>query len=131
MREATCRYRSGGLTSREIALNSPSASLEPKNTASYLTGIAGIECRAPVAERQIALPLEQERKVATQASPHTTEYSLTRAAECDQKAEEAIDPKNRAIFLDLAIRWRNLALESKDGASLASIGQARPSTSPG
>ena len=69
--------------------------------------------------------------MATRSSPHTIEYCLARAAECDQKAKEAVDPKNRAVFLDLATRWRTLALESKDGASLDPIGKARPSVSPG
>jgi hypothetical protein len=69
--------------------------------------------------------------VATQSSPHTAEYCLYRAVECDQSAEQCIDPQNKAIFLDLAKRWRTLALESPDGASLNPKGKARASISTG
>jgi hypothetical protein len=60
--------------------------------------------------------------VDTQSAPHTAEYCLARAFECDQKAEQTMDPKNKAIFFDLANRWRTLAQESKDGTSLKPIG---------
>jgi hypothetical protein len=47
-------------------------------------------------------------------SPHSSEYCLYRAIECEQNAEKAADAKNRAIYLDLASRWRLLATESGD-----------------
>ena len=70
------------------------------------------------------LPLEQVRKVAAQSSPHTAEYCLARAVECDEKAERCKDQKNKTIFFDLARRWRSLARESQDGASLNPVGAA-------
>jgi len=76
------------------------------------------------------LPLEQVRKVASQSPPHTTEYCLARAVECDLKAEQCVHPDSKAIFLDLAKRWRDLARDSHDGTSLNPVGQSgvRPST---
>jgi hypothetical protein len=76
------------------------------------------------------LLLEQVRKVANQSAPHTAEYCLYRAVECDQKAEECANPKNKQIFFDLAIRWRELAQQSGDGKSLNPIGKPRTRASP-
>ena len=45
-------------------------------------------------------------------SPHGSEYCLYRAIECERNAEQAVDAENRAIFLDLASRWRLLASET-------------------
>jgi hypothetical protein len=56
-------------------------------------------------------------KVAQDTEPHGYEYCLSRAIECEQSAKEAGDARNKAIFLDLATRWRALAEDSKSGSS--------------
>jgi hypothetical protein len=105
--------------------------LKPKKQGPKLSVSPVSIFSAPAAEREVALPLEQVRKVATQSSPHTAEYCLKRAAECDQHAEDCIAPQNKAIFLDLAKRWRTLAQERQDGASLKPIDKPRASMSTG
>jgi hypothetical protein len=51
-------------------------------------------------------------KMVERPSPHNSEYCLSRAIECEQNAKQTVNAKNKAIFLDLAIRWRLLARES-------------------
>jgi hypothetical protein len=36
----------------------------------------------------------------------------TRAAECDQAAQELREPATKALYLDLARQWRNLARQA-------------------
>ena len=56
----------------------------------------------------------------------SAEYCWTRAEDSERLAAEAKDPLNKAIFSDLASRWRRLAEESK-GDALKPIG-GRPSS---
>ncbi len=55
---------------------------------------------------------------------HSAEYCLARVEESERMAAQVEDPKNKAIFLDLANRWRRLAKESK-GDGLKPIGEDR------
>jgi hypothetical protein len=45
--------------------------------------------------------------------PHTAEYCLARAVRCEELAAKTTFEANKAIFLDMAKRWRSLAEESK------------------
>jgi hypothetical protein len=49
-------------------------------------------------------------------SAKSAEYCWARAEDSDRMAVQAKDPQNRAIFHDLASRWRRLAVESKGDA---------------
>jgi hypothetical protein len=49
------------------------------------------------------------------SSPHTADYYLERAAECERLADETITQENRRVLLELAARWRGLAAEA-DGS---------------
>jgi hypothetical protein len=66
--------------------------------------------------------------MASGNNPHTKEYCLARAAECERMAEETRYPASKAIFLDQARRWYRLAMESETSA-LEPVGKAalRPS----
>ncbi len=46
-----------------------------------------------------------------------TDYCLARAEESERMAAEAVDENNKAIFMHLAWRWRQLASESNSGVS--------------
>jgi hypothetical protein len=46
-------------------------------------------------------------------SPHTVEYCLARAVQCEELASNTKFAANKAILLDMAKRWRSLAAESK------------------
>jgi hypothetical protein len=58
----------------------------------------------------------------------TPEYCLERAVECARMAEQSAFQENKAIFLDLAERWRALA-HDRGKTSFNPIGQSatRPS----
>ena len=111
--------------------NSAHQGLEVKKSGPDVSSIADIEFVSGDGREIRVLLLEQVRKVATQSSPHTPEYCLDRAAECDQHAQECIDPQNKAVFLDLDKRWRTLAQERQAGASLNPIDKPRASMSTG
>jgi hypothetical protein len=51
--------------------------------------------------------------LASKTPPHTPEHCIARAEECERMAEAAINAENKAIFLDLAQRWRKLAGEAE------------------
>ncbi|MFZ2006386.1 MAG: hypothetical protein WAV02_14985 [Stellaceae bacterium] len=55
----------------------------------------------------------------------SAEYCRERAEDSELMAAQAKDPQNKAIFNDLANRWRRLAQESK-GDALKPVG-GRPS----
>jgi hypothetical protein len=59
-----------------------------------------------------------------QAVPDSVEYCLARAEESERMAAEAVDEKNKAIYRDLASRWRQLATEGETDA-LKPVGQRR------
>lgn len=59
-----------------------------------------------------------------EAVPDLVEYCLARAEESERMAAEAADEKNKAIFHDLANRWRRLATEGKTDA-LKPVGERR------
>jgi hypothetical protein len=46
----------------------------------------------------------------------SAEYCWARVEESERMAAEAIDPKRKALFEELATRWRRLGEESKSGA---------------
>lgn len=46
----------------------------------------------------------------------SAEYCRARVEESERMAAKAQDPRNKAIFYDLANRWRRLAEESKTDA---------------
>lgn len=46
-------------------------------------------------------------------SPHTPEYCLARAVQCEELAQQTKIPATKATFLDIAKRWRTLAAESE------------------
>lgn len=62
----------------------------------------------------------------------SAEYCWARVEESERMAAEAIDPKRKAVFEELASRWRRLAEESKGGA-LKPVGGRPPRgvTAPG
>jgi hypothetical protein len=53
------------------------------------------------------------------------EYYRQRARECQQQAEQAVDPYNREILEQMAADWLSLVRETEAGASpfLTEIGQ--------
>jgi hypothetical protein len=55
----------------------------------------------------------------------SADYCLARVAESERMAAKAADPQNKAIFRDLASRWRRLAEESK-GDALKPLGGKKP-----
>jgi hypothetical protein len=59
-----------------------------------------------------------------EAVSQSTDYCLARAEESERMAAEATDEKNKAIFLDLANRWRLLA-EEGDSDALKPVGERR------
>jgi len=50
------------------------------------------------------------------------EHCLARAAECERLAEQAATAENKQVFLELAGRWRTLAVEDLRPVSLPSSG---------
>ena len=54
--------------------------------------------------------------MASNPHPHPPEYCIARAEECERLAEQAVSPENKAIFLDLAQRWRKIAGEAESGS---------------
>jgi hypothetical protein len=56
--------------------------------------------------------------------PHAAEICFARAADCERLAEEATTAGKKAILLDLARRWRDLA---GDEAAVTPIGEAQRS----
>jgi hypothetical protein len=54
----------------------------------------------------------------------SADYCRARVEESERMAAKAKDPQNKAIFDDLANRWRRLAEESKSDA-LKPIGDSR------
>jgi len=60
-------------------------------------------------------------------APHPPEYCIDRALECERSAEAAVDAGNKAIFIDLARRWRMLAADADD-ESFALVGKSKPSS---
>jgi hypothetical protein len=44
--------------------------------------------------------------------PHTADYYLERAAECERLASEVLTEENRQILQQMAARWRGLAAEA-------------------
>jgi hypothetical protein len=46
-------------------------------------------------------------------SPLSTEYCLTRAAQCEKMAAQTATAANRAILLDSAKHWRRLATQTE------------------
>ena len=63
-----------------------------------------------------------------QTSDRTKEYCLARAAERERMAEETQFSANKAIFRDLARRWRTLGADSET-CSFQRVGQAAASPS--
>jgi len=57
-------------------------------------------------------------------SVKSTDYCWARVEESERMAAKACDPQNKAIFFDLAARWRRLAEESKSDA-FKPIGDSR------
>jgi hypothetical protein len=57
---------------------------------------------------------------------HSKEYCLARVAECERLAEQAATAENKQIFLELASRWRTLAVEDLRSVSLPSAGMQPP-----
>ena len=58
-------------------------------------------------------------------SVKSADYCWARVEESERMAAKAKDPQNKAIFSDLADRWRRLAEESKSDA-LRPIGGKPP-----
>jgi hypothetical protein len=50
--------------------------------------------------------------VAIDETLHTTEYCLARAVQCEEMAEKTEFAPSKAIFLDMAKRWRASSAES-------------------
>ena len=67
--------------------------------------------------------------VPDEKSPHTSEYCLARAVQCEELAEQTAFVGNKAILLNIAKRWRALAAES-ERASFQRVGRAIGSPSP-
>ena len=61
--------------------------------------------------------------MAEEKSPHTSEYSLARAVQCEEMAEKSAFPANKAILLDIAKRWRAFAAQSEQ-PSFQRVGRA-------
>jgi hypothetical protein len=57
-------------------------------------------------------------------SVKSADYCWARVEESERMAAKAQDPQNKAIFSDLANRWRRLAAESKSDA-LKPVGESR------
>jgi hypothetical protein len=57
------------------------------------------------------------------------EYCLARAVQCEEMAEKTTIPATKAIFFDVAKRWRTLAAETEQ-PSFHSVGRALGSPSP-
>jgi hypothetical protein len=62
-------------------------------------------------------------------SPHTSEYFLARAVQCEELATQTAFAENNAILLGLAKRWRALAAES-ERTSFRPVSRAIGSPSP-
>lgn len=60
-----------------------------------------------------------------QDSVASAEYCWARVKESERMAEEVRDPRNKAIFRELAKRWRRLAEES-NGVGFKPLGDNRP-----
>lgn len=62
-------------------------------------------------------------------APHTSEYCLARAQQCEEQAEKTRSDANKALLLELAKRWRALAVESEQASFHHRIGRriGRPS----
>jgi hypothetical protein len=88
--------------------------LEIEKLKNYFAGSTGrgFGCR----QQRGAQTARIGEKMVERPSPHNSEYCLYRAIECEQQAEQAVDAKNRAIYLDLASRWRLLASETGESS---------------
>jgi hypothetical protein len=62
-------------------------------------------------------------------SVKSAEYCRARVEDSERMAAEATDPRNKAIFQELANRWRRLAEES-DGAAFKPVGESRSRLNP-
>jgi hypothetical protein len=68
--------------------------------------------------------------VAEKETPHTSEYCLARAVQCEKMAETVFLPSNKAVLLDIAKRWRALAAESGQVSLRHRVGRRIGSPSP-
>lgn len=75
-------------------------------------------------EHRRAAPCSRDGAVQDD-SVKSAEYCWARAEDSELMAVKAKDPQNKAIFYDLATRWRRLAEESKGDALMPIGGKPR------